>query len=320
VKAVGVPHPIPYQGSKRGLARTIISYFPQDAERLVEPFAGSAAVSLAAAYYGKAKRFLLNDLNKALVNLWDEIINKPEEIASAYRELWQSQVGRERDYYDYVRIHFNKTQRPDYFLYLLARCVKASVRYNSYGEFNQSPDNRRKGAHPDTMRAHIVGASRLFRGKTSLTSVDYREALASATPSDIVYMDPPYQGVCGNRDPRYIEGLAFDSFVEMLDTLNGKGISFIVSYDGRTGSKAFGKPLPKSLDLTHIEIDAGRSSQATLLGRDANTFEFLYLSPALVARIGRVHTPQPKHHQYQCPLFKDSDAMLRRWMSQCRIT
>jgi len=60
---MSVPHPIPYQGSKRGLARAIISYFPQDAARLAEPFAGSAAVSLAAAYYGKANSFLLNDLN-----------------------------------------------------------------------------------------------------------------------------------------------------------------------------------------------------------------------------------------------------------------
>jgi DNA adenine methylase len=304
VKAVGVPHPIPYQGSKRGLARTIITYFPQDTERLIEPFAGSAAVSLAAAYYGKAKIFLLNDLNKALVDLWNEIINKPEEIASAYRELWLAQAGRERDYYDFVRVQFNKTQRPDCFLYLLARCVKASVRYNSFGEFNQSPDNRRKGAHPDTMRAHIVGASRLFRAKTSLASVDYREALANAMPSDIVYMDPPYQGVCGNRDPRYIEGLPFDSFVAALDTLNSTGVSFIVSYDGRTGSKTFGKPLPKCLGLAHIEIDAGRSTQATLLGRDVNTVESLYLSPALVARLGRVHTPEPKNHPYQRPLFE----------------
>ncbi len=35
----GVPHPIPYQGSKRQLARFIVSLFPPDAKRLVEPFA-----------------------------------------------------------------------------------------------------------------------------------------------------------------------------------------------------------------------------------------------------------------------------------------
>jgi len=95
-------------------------------------------------------------------------------------------------------------------------------------------------------------------------------------------MDPPYQGVCGERDSRYYAGIAFDDFVVALDELNKKGISFIVSYDGRRGTKSFGNPLPDFLNLTKIEIEAGRSSQATLLGRDEITVESLYLSPALL--------------------------------------
>jgi len=300
---MSVPHPIPYQGSKRGLARAIIAYFPEDAERLIEPFAGSAAVSLAAAYYGKARRFLLNDVNKALMALWDEIINRPEMIASAYEKLWEAQKGRERSFYDFVREQFNRTQRPDYFLYLLARCVKASVRYNPKGEFNQSPDNRRRGAHPDTMKAHILGASALLRGKTSLSSADYQDIVMQATPSGIVYMDPPYQGVCTNKDRRYIGGVWLENLVEVLKSLNHKEISFILSYDGRTGPKTFGRPLPSFLALTHVEIDAGRSSQATLLGRNTNTFESLYLSPALVSRIGNIPQPRTKHSHKQTPLF-----------------
>ena len=46
---MNVPHPIPYQGSKRGIARLILKYFPDDVDTLIEPFAGSAAVSLAVA-------------------------------------------------------------------------------------------------------------------------------------------------------------------------------------------------------------------------------------------------------------------------------
>src|SRR5437868_10841862 len=97
---------------------------------------------------------------------------------------------------------------------MLARCVKTSVRYNSNGEFNQSPDNRRKGAHPSIMRANILGASRLLSGRTYLTSGDYKEAIEDAVPTDIVYMDPPYQGVCASRDPRYIGGLTPNSSVK----------------------------------------------------------------------------------------------------------
>ena len=60
---MNVPHPIPYQGSKRHIALEILRYFPPDAQRLIEPFAGSAAVSLAAAYYRRAQSFTLNDIN-----------------------------------------------------------------------------------------------------------------------------------------------------------------------------------------------------------------------------------------------------------------
>ena len=285
---MGIPHPIPYQGSKRKIARAILSLFPSDAGRLIEPFAGSAAVSLAAAYYHKADRFLLNDLNKPLMRLWSAIIDQPDDIAAQYRKLWTTQHGKEREYYDHVRDTFNRTQRPDCLLYLLARCVKASIRYNTNGHFNQSPDNRRKGAQPDTMIRHIRGASELLRGRTAVCCEDYTVTLQRACEHDIVYMDPPYQGVCGNRDQRYLKALPLDHFVHALIELNERRISYVVSYDGRTGEKTHGKLLPAILHLKHFEIAAGRSTQATLLGRNSVTYESLYVSPALMRRISFV--------------------------------
>jgi len=288
---MAVPHPIPYQGSKRRLAREIIAFLPHDTTRLIEPFAGSAAVSLATAYDKKARVFILNDRNAALINLWERIIETPNQMADAYEQLWLEQQGQERLFYDVVRDRFNKTQCPECLLYLLARCVKASVRYNAKGEFNQSPDNRRKGARPATMRFHILETSKLLKSKTVLLSSDYEAIVDQATPTDILYMDPPYQGVCGTRDPRYIDsGFSFERFVKVLNTLNNRGIAFIVSYDGRTGPKKFGKPLPDFLDLRCVELNAGRSSQATLLGRSDHTVESLYLSPHLLVRLSKEHS------------------------------
>ena len=279
----GVPHPIPYQGSKRQLAHYIVSLFPVGTDRLVEPFAGSAAVSLAAGQMKRVKRWTINDLHRPLIDLWTEIVRNPDEISDKYEKIWKAQLGDQREHYDRVRDRFNKSHRPEDFLYLLARCVKAAIRYNSRGEFNNSPDNRRLGAVPDTMRRHIVGASALLKGKSSLSSVDYREVLDSAKPGDLVYMDPPYQGVVDTRNHRYRHGISFPEFVSALDTLRRKDIAFIVSYDGRTGTRRYGRPLPASLGLTHVEIPAGRSTQATLLGRDDSTFESLYLSPEIRA-------------------------------------
>jgi DNA adenine methylase len=98
-------------------------------------------------------------------------------------------------------------------------------------------------------------------------------------------MDPPYQGVCANRDPRYLKSVIFDEFVDELDSLNSRNMSYLVSYDGRTGDKTHGRRLPSRLGLHLVELEAGRSSQATLLGRAEVTVESLYLSPALADRL-----------------------------------
>lgn len=286
-----LPHPIPYQGSKRNLAPDIIRYFPEEIDVLYEPFAGSAAISIASAATGLANYYFINDLNKPLIDLLNQIINNPEEMAQKYQQLWINQMSDPKTFYVKVREQFNETDEPHLFLYLLARCIKASVRYNARGQFNQSADNRRKGMNPKTMRMQILGVSYHLKGRTTTASKHYREVLKLAKPKDLVYMDPPYQGVCsGGGDPRYLESVQFDDFVEALHELNKNRIRYIVSYDGRTGNKTYGQMLPDELNLTLIELDAGRSSQATLLGRDFTTIESLYLSPALAEELSETPT------------------------------
>ncbi|MBI5763744.1 MAG: DNA adenine methylase [Planctomycetes bacterium] len=280
-----IPHPIPYQGSKRWLAATICELIPPNTNRLFEPFAGSAAVTLAAAARGSAERFVLNDVHAPLMELWRAISERPAELADQYERLWNDQRGREQLFFNEVRAEFNKSHDPAYFLYLLARCVKAAIRYNTKGEFNNSPDNRRLGANPATMRRNILEAARLLRDKTQIRCGDYLESLKDAREEDVIFMDPPYQGVSKERDARYVRGLAFDDFCEGLKQLAHRKLSFIISYDGRTGDREHGKLLPASLGLERIEVLAGRSTQETLLGRRSETYESIYLSSSLLARL-----------------------------------
>jgi DNA adenine methylase len=116
-------------------------------------------------------------------------------------------------------------------------------------------------------------------------------------------MDPPYQGTSFTRDHRYLNGLNFDDFVNALAELNQRDISYIISYDGITGQKTHGKPLPKRLSLTHLYIHAGRSSQATLLGGKDETIESLYLSPALTERLQQQQTRPRVMKPNQCELI-----------------
>jgi DNA adenine methylase len=276
-----IAHPIPYQGSKRKLASQILPYFPKNILTLYEPFSGSAAISLAALSQDCVESVHLNDVLAPLMCLWRGIAEQPQQLADRYETLWQAQLSDPRRFYLQIRDEFNHDHAPVKLLYLLTRCVKNAVRFNSKGEFNQSADHRRLGRKPDLMRKQILGAGSLLKNRLNTSSIDYEALLIQATDRDLIYMDPPYQGTSQAKDPRYVESLDLERFIENIESLLIRSVPFIISFDGRCGDKEFGPPLPESLGLRRIEICAGISSQATLNGQKAMTYESLYLSPEI---------------------------------------
>ena len=274
------PHPIPYQGSKRRLAAAILRHAPP-ARRLFEPFAGSAAITLAAAARGVADRFVLADRLRPLADLWRAIIEQPAATARRYQRLWRGQARDPAAHFAAARDRFNRTGDPILLLYLLARCVKNAVRFNAEGAFNQAPDHRRRGMHPERMRGHIARAAALLAGRTVVHAADFAEVLADARRADLVYLDPPYPGVSGGRDRRYVAPVDLPRLFDQLEALNRRGVRYLLSFDGRTGEKRYGSPPPGELGLRRVQLAAGRSAQSTLTGRVADTVESLYLSPSL---------------------------------------
>ena len=264
------------------LAPQILRYLPLRIERLIEPFAGMAAITIAVAQQQRASRYVVNDVNQPLIAILAEAIQTPERLISNYRTLWNRQFdfpGGSVEHYYHVRNVFNEgEQTAENMLYLLARCVKGSVRYGRNGKFNQSPDKRRNGTNPDTLADNVRRISVLLKDKTVFTTLDYREVLKTARKGDLVYMDPPYQGVSNVRDCRYLSGIGFTDFVQAVNELNCKGIDFVISYDGKCGDRTYGEELPDYLECQKIYLNAGLSSQSTLLGKKETTYEALYLS------------------------------------------
>ena len=276
-----LPHPIPYQGSKRNLAPLIGRYVPPAIETWYEPFAGSAAMSLWLAANRKPRRIVLGDSLLPMTQLWQAILGRPGETATRYAEIWAGQKPGDSDYFNRVRERFNEGQDPIDLLYLVCRCVKNAVRFNAKGRFTQSVDQRRLGMRPDRMRTAIEGASRLLGERTEVRTGDWLETLSDAGPRDFTYMDPPYLGTSIGRDRRYAEWMTQERLVNGLRSLSIRGIRFALSYDGSCGSKVYGPPLPHDLGMTRRHLHAGRSSQATLNGAKDETIESLYLSPGL---------------------------------------
>ena len=189
-----VPHIVQYQGSKRKLAPQILQYMPKKFNRLIEPFSGMAAISIATAIEQRADSYVINDLNKVLVEILKEAIENPSQLASDYRRIWDEQFlygDNHVEHFYVVRDRFNNGQEtPANLLYLIARCVKGAVRYGGNGKFNQSPDKRRHGTNPDTLEQNLYAISNLLKGKTSYFALDYHDVFEMAHPGDLVYIDP----------------------------------------------------------------------------------------------------------------------------------
>ena len=285
-----LPHIVQYQGSKRKLASQIIRYMPQQFKRCIEPFCGTAAISIAVAAHKDVEQIWLNDINAPLINMIQSVIEHPDELYEKYSRVWNKQFEMDSvEYFFKIREQFNQgDQNPANMMYLLARCVKGSVRYNDKGEMNQSCDKRRYGTKPATVRKHILEGSHLLKGKTQCTSLDYREVFQHAKRGDIIYLDPPYQGTTDTRDKRYCSGVPFEEPVSALCLLQEKRVDFLLSYDGICGDKSYGQNLPATLACRKLLLNAGRSTQATLLGRKDITYEALYVSEGLQYCIERM--------------------------------
>jgi len=115
-----LPHPIQYQGSKRNLAPVILRYFPNGINRLVEPFAGSAAISIAAAAKGLAQQFWINDLNQPLAELLKLSAEQPEELADllglreiTFKSLYLSRILKEKLSFEPIN-HLKRQYLPEW--------------------------------------------------------------------------------------------------------------------------------------------------------------------------------------------------------------
>ena len=146
------------------------------------------AVTIAAAHQRKASSCHLNEINILLVKILQSAIETPEHLFEEYSKVWNEQFlfcdGSIQHFYK-IRDEFNNgDDSAAKLLYLIARCVKGSVRYGSNGKFNHSPDKRKNGTKPSTLLLRLYGISSLLKDKTNFSAVDYRKIFEMAKEGD----------------------------------------------------------------------------------------------------------------------------------------
>ena len=178
-----------WPGGKRRVVRDLLPHLPLPVKRLVEPFCGSCALTLAVA--DQAQSFWLNDINQDLANLLRQIKRDPREVISQGQSLFTPEGNEESAYYR-LRDRFNASVDPFtraiLFIYLNRHGYNGLCRYNAKGNFNVPFGRYRAPRFP---KREIMAAAPVL-ARAEITAMDFEEVIEACGPGDAVYCDPPY--------------------------------------------------------------------------------------------------------------------------------
>lgn len=261
---------IKWSGSKRSQAEKIRSFLPASFSTYFEPFIGGGAML----YAVNPAVAVCGDICAPLIALWKAIQNRPNELFHAYAERWKRLQTEGHTAYYAIRKEFNTRQRPEDLLFLSRTCINGLIRFNAAGEFNSSLHLTRPGIAPEKLGKILMAWSSRIRHVSFMVG-DYTAMTPLMRPGDCAYLDPPYFHTRG----RYYGTIDYEKFLDWLDCLNGKGIKFMLSFDGSRGEHTYAVDIPKSLYKRKVLIFSGNSSFKKVMNNKTEmVMESLYLN------------------------------------------
>lgn len=172
-----------WAGGKRWFAERCLEMVPEEFDRYIEPFLGSAAMFFAL----RPAKAVLSDLNFELISCYNSVRSSPAELA----ELLASHHSRHSgEYYYEMRSSKPDTEveRAARFIYLNRTCWNGLYRVNRKNEFNVPIGTKTNVLLPtDDFQA----TSELLNNVRILHQ-DFESTLDAASNGDFVFVDPPY--------------------------------------------------------------------------------------------------------------------------------
>jgi DNA adenine methylase len=175
-----------WAGGKYGLSDVIAKMLPKG-QRLIEPFVGAGSVFLNTDY----DEYILNDINKDLINLYKILQKTPDTFIDDARKLFTAN-NNDADVYYQFRAEFNASENSYFrslmFLYMNKHGYNGLCRYNKSGGYNVPFGRYKKPYFPEAELNFFAEKSQ----KATFVCEGYRETFARANPGDVIYCDPPY--------------------------------------------------------------------------------------------------------------------------------
>ncbi|GMA48784.1 hypothetical protein GCM10025857_01410 [Alicyclobacillus contaminans] len=174
-----------WAGNKYRIVDKIRALLP-DGRRLIEPFAGAAAVFLNTAYESN----VLNDINRDVILVYRVLQQMGPAFVDLCKALFTEDNNTPERYYA-LREEFNDTsdlvRKAALFVYLNRHGYNGLCRYNHSGHFNVPFGRYKKPYFPfqEMMLFYEKAKTAVFR------SDDFEVLMAEAQPGDVIYCDPP---------------------------------------------------------------------------------------------------------------------------------
>lgn len=215
-----------WAGSKRCASNDLERIFSEGGpiETFWEPFGGSLSASLVALRAG-AKRIVVADINKNLVNFYGALRDRTDELIDRLSLLRD-------DYYEnreaYNSAEDGSMEKAALFFYLNRTSFNGLFRTNRRGDYNVPWGKRSFSFDPDELRTF----SNVLR-RIELSSMDYdrffERFLESMGPGDLVYADPPYYATFSNYDSKAFSKSDHERLKARCDQARSRGARIVVS-------------------------------------------------------------------------------------------
>jgi len=218
---------VKWAGGKRQLLPQIKERMPEQYNNYFEPFVGGGAV-LFGLLPAKA---LINDINRALINVYERIKKAPEEFLQEVNKLDAEMWEDGKKYYYSLREHYNdKLMKAEYdvelaalFVFLNKHCFNGLYRVNGKGLFNV-PYNNSRASSVDEKAIREISK---YLQEIEILDGDFEDACKGAKKGDFVFLDSPYAPLNPTSFESYTkEGFDVEShkrLARLFDELTARG-------------------------------------------------------------------------------------------------
>ena len=258
-------------GNKYRYAEGIVSYFPNDYNKYIEPFVGTGAVLATLC----PENAIASDTLKPLVEIWQILQNNPEKLVNHYHDNIIKFYKDRVIVYNNIKDRFNANPNGLDLVLLSRTCYGGVVRFTQEGKMS-TPIGPHNPITPESFEQRVYEWTERVKD-VKFYNQSFETIMQQAKYNDVIYCDPPY--IDSQAILYGAQKFKFDELVRCISECKDRGAKVVLSIDGKkkSGEKKILINVPKDLFEREVYLDCGSSmlrrlqnGGRTMIGEDVH--------------------------------------------------